>query len=577
MLTAAPTARSMARSVSWGRVVFAALVASAVTFVIMNALVYGPSYAGVTRADLDPFAEFAGGPGAALAFFCVVLLRARRTALLAGELPGAHAVAAGLLSALSLQLIFALLAPPVYLSETIFYLGLGLAAGLLASHLVRGRLTSRSLLYHASAHMRERPSPDAIASVIGRATSRSRPDSVLLWERPRTAGGDPASLLPSGAWVSPASPPLPVAGVGECARALQAALAANGGGWALVNLRRTDACALWRRRGVKQLLVVALRETPTPPGLRRVPSDPPSDEADAPQGLLTVGFRTRGPLPASVRDDYLFLAQQAASVLETVRLLKSAREEARRASDHDNRRRLAQELHDTIKNRWLGVGMLAEASLVGVPDDPRLNGLREKLALIRQEVDHALRHQREIIGRMRRPKRPPAGEENLVSQLEARAQWWSQASGVRLYFAVVGAPDAIPYQTARQLKPVLEEALANVATHARATAVRVTLAAEASVSPRNRTATPSSLATSSRPPTQSRSLILTVADDGVGGAPDEEDRTGGSGLRGMRARAREVGGSLMVHSHPGRGTTITLTIPVPPNPGPELGPDGGWD
>ena len=345
MLTAALTARSMARSVSWGRVLFAAMLAALITFVLMNAAVYGPRYAGVTGEALTLADEFASGPWAALAFFCAVLYRARHAALGAGDLPGAHALAAGVLSALCLQLIFALIAPPVYLSETLLYLGLGLAAGALAARLVRRRLASRSLLYRASAQMRAQPTTDAIASVIGHAMSRSRPDSVLLWERPRAAGdpaADPAVLLPRGAWVSPASPPLPVAGVGQCAQALNDALEANGGAWAIVNVRRTEACAPWRRRGGGQLLVVALRDTPTPPGVQGVSYEAPTAAGDAPAGLLAVGLRPTTHLPASTRDDYLFLAQQAAGALETARLLQSARDETKRASDHENRKRLAQ-------------------------------------------------------------------------------------------------------------------------------------------------------------------------------------------------------------------------------------------
>lgn len=559
----------MARSVSWGRVLFAALLASIITFVLMNATVYVFSYGGFTGDNLALVAEFAGGPGAALAFFCVVLYRARHAALGAAELPEAHAVAAGILSALSLQLIFALLAPPVYVSETLLYLALGLAAGALASRLVRRRLVSRSLLYRASAQMREHPTPDAIASLVGRAMFRSRPDSVVLWGRPHpTAGSAPGPLLPRGAWVSPASPPLPVGDVGCCADALNEALEANGGAWTIVNVRRTDACNGWQARGVRQILVVALRDTPAPPGVSGPAPDQRGDPEGAPAGLLTVGLRARGHVPTSSRDDYIFLAQQAAGVLETARLLQNARDEAKRISDHENRTRLAQELHDTIKNRWLGVGMLAEAGLAAIPADPRFDGLGEKLRLIRQEVENAQRQQRGIIARMRSPEDAPAEVGPLVADLEARAEWWSEASGVNLSFAAVGVPYSLPRDAARHLKPILEEALANVASHARATAVRVTLANVDRVES-------GKAAAAGLPSGSARVLVLTVADDGVGGAPTDEVSTSGSGLNGMCARARELGGGMSVDSPPGRGTTITVTVPgVPPGP-PAAEPNGG--
>jgi signal transduction histidine kinase len=52
-------------------------------------------------------------------------------------------------------------------------------------------------------------------------------------------------------------------------------------------------------------------------------------------------------------------------------------------------------------------------------------------------------------------------------------------------------------------------------------------------------------------------LVLTVEDDGVGGAAPER----GSGLRGLADRVEALGGALQLDSRPGAGTRLTAVIP----------------
>lgn len=80
---------------------------------------------------------------------------------------------------------------------------------------------------------------------------------------------------------------------------------------------------------------------------------------------------------------------------------------------------------------------------------------------------------------------------------------------------------------------VVSESLANVGKHARATSVSV------------------------RARTVAGSILVQVADDGVGGA----DAAGGSGLHGLGDRIEALGGHLDVHSPVGAGTRLTAEIP----------------
>jgi PAS domain S-box-containing protein len=81
---------------------------------------------------------------------------------------------------------------------------------------------------------------------------------------------------------------------------------------------------------------------------------------------------------------------------------------------------------------------------------------------------------------------------------------------------------------------VASEALANAAKHAHASNVGVTVSAD------------------------DRWIVLTIRDDGVGGA----DPSGGSGLIGLLDRVTALGGALTVHSDAGAGTVLTARIPV---------------
>ncbi|MGH3431961.1 MAG: sensor histidine kinase, partial [Thermocrispum sp.] len=55
---------------------------------------------------------------------------------------------------------------------------------------------------------------------------------------------------------------------------------------------------------------------------------------------------------------------------------------------------------------------------------------------------------------------------------------------------------------------------------------------------------------------------LRVSDDGAGFDPRRVERdTGGFGLRGMRERVAQVGGTLTVQSEPGAGTTVQVEVP----------------
>jgi signal transduction histidine kinase len=98
----------------------------------------------------------------------------------------------------------------------------------------------------------------------------------------------------------------------------------------------------------------------------------------------------------------------------------------------------------------------------------------------------------------------------------------------------VHADRRLPSRVEARAYYVVAEALANVAKHASATAVSVTVVRR-----------------------QNHAVVIEVADDGVGGA----DPNRGSGLRGLGDRVQALGGTLDVESSAGTGTRLRAEIP----------------
>jgi len=85
---------------------------------------------------------------------------------------------------------------------------------------------------------------------------------------------------------------------------------------------------------------------------------------------------------------------------------------------------------------------------------------------------------------------------------------------------------------------VVQEALANVAKHAKASNVDITFEIS------------------------NQEVVLTVHDDGVGAAPADMTRPRSHGIAGMRHRINVLGGRLDVSTGPGRGTTVQVRVPL---------------
>jgi signal transduction histidine kinase len=136
--------------------------------------------------------------------------------------------------------------------------------------------------------------------------------------------------------------------------------------------------------------------------------------------------------------------------------------------------------------------------------------------------------------------RPVAlAEGDFIEAVGAAARRFTGEAALALSFAVTGRARRLHADAEAMVLRIIQESLANVAKHAGARAVRLTLAYGR------------------------RRLRVTVADDGRGFAVERDFRSyaGHWGLLGMQERAGQAGGSLKVRSAPGCGTEVTVLVP----------------
>jgi len=245
------------------------------------------------------------------------------------------------------------------------------------------------------------------------------------------------------------------------------------------------------------------------------------------------------------------VAAQLAVAIENARLFDAAQQ----AAVLDERHRLARDLHDAVAQQLFSASLVAQAVGPAFARDP-VEGERRAEMLV-SLTRAALAEMRALLTELRplhpdangsAPSREPTGlarvrRDGLVAALRAYAGS-AVLSGLDVavmddgyYRSQGGAHDEVLYRIA-------QEALHNVAKHARATRAELRL---------------------ERCDDRVR---LRVSDDGIGFAIGEQDGTrsgverGGLGLRSMRERAAAVGGTLRVERGLVCGTVVEALLPL---------------
>ncbi|WP_341720764.1 histidine kinase [Micromonospora sp. FIMYZ51] len=217
---------------------------------------------------------------------------------------------------------------------------------------------------------------------------------------------------------------------------------------------------------------------------------------------------------------------------------------AQHSAAASERARLARELHDSVAKTLRGVSFAAVALPTLLRRQP---DLAEELAnTVSTGADTAIREARELLSGLRRDllRRP------LLDYLRQTCQEWTERTGVPIRLDA-GAVEPAP-ATRYELTRILNEALENVARHAHATLVWVSLHE------------------------WEGQVVMVIRDDGAGFTPPRDLTTlsaaGSFGIIGMIERAQAAGGRLRLDSRTGLGTAVIATLPLSP----ALTSSGGW-
>ena len=381
------------------------------------------------------------------------------------------------------------------------------------------------------------------AELIARTVLRlAAADRVVVWSRP-----DP--VVPVGDRAGDAAGAeglVPVTEVGDGCPAMAVADEAALAGWAL------SSGAAVRRDEDGELEAVAEG------GLSSLPQLTTRDR-DRDRALVVVplvGSRQRRDVLVVSRapGDRGFATGDVSTALTFAGHVSLALEVATRQRDQERiqlleeRARIARDLHDHVIQQLFAAGMTVQGVTASLGDGPQAELLDRVVDL----VDDAVGQIRTSIFQLRAQPRDPEGLRTGVLAAVAEVR---PALGFAPHVRFEGPVDAVSdAELTRDVQAVVRESLSNVARHAHASVVTLTVAA------------------------QDGRLSVTVLDDGIG--LDEGDDGDGvrrrSGLANLESRARERGGAMRLSgSRAGRtapisgagnaarsGTTVSWWVPL---------------
>ena len=237
-------------------------------------------------------------------------------------------------------------------------------------------------------------------------------------------------------------------------------------------------------------------------------------------------------VPAFTADDekiIQMLAAYAAAAIQNARLY----ENTHRLAVLEERERIGMDLHDGIIQSIYGVGLSLESALHSLEEDPQDAKTRVQHSI--ESLNQAIRDLRAYILDLR-PRQ--LGSEGLLRGLNRLVNEFRANTFVAVQFSV---PDqelqGLSSSRATALFHICQEALANIAKHAEAKQVDISLWC-----------------------TEER-VLMEIHDHGNGFDMETTNATIGHGLANMQTRARAVGGDVDISSVIGEGTTVLAWVP----------------
>jgi PAS domain S-box-containing protein len=210
---------------------------------------------------------------------------------------------------------------------------------------------------------------------------------------------------------------------------------------------------------------------------------------------------------------------------------KRHEEQTRWSTVLEERARMARDVHDTLAQGFTGIILNLEAAEEACADLPK--EARDRIARARDVARSSLEEARRSVLALSSPL--PVNDD-LTGAIRALVDHCRLSTKTQVEFSTQGTAVRLARPVAEDLLRVVQQAVDNALTHARASSVHIELAFN------------------------EKEVRLQIKDDGKGFDVRKVRR--GVGLIGMRERAKEIGGKFTLKSKPGRGTRVELTVPL---------------
>lgn len=230
--------------------------------------------------------------------------------------------------------------------------------------------------------------------------------------------------------------------------------------------------------------------------------------------------------------------QQGQAAQQTGKYRDQLLQQVGKTAAQEERNRLARDLHDSIKQQIFSIAVSTAAVKVRWEHD----GVSARKTL--DDIEVTAREAQVEMQALLQQLRPVALENvGLIESLRTQCQALGYRTGalVRAELGELPTDEQIPLGTQETLFRIVQEGFANIARHARASSVWLSLRR------------------------QNHALLLEIGDDGQGfDLPCDAKRSGqgGMGLANVRERVGTLGGSVTIWSQPGNGTTLHIYVPL---------------
>ena len=206
-------------------------------------------------------------------------------------------------------------------------------------------------------------------------------------------------------------------------------------------------------------------------------------------------------------------------------------------AQEEERKKISRELHDVIAQTLTGINV----RLAALKTDSTVSSktLQSKITSTQRLVEKSV----DIVHRFARELRPSVLDDlGLIPALQSFMTCFMKETGIRVTLTAFAGIDQAESTTRTVLYRIAQEALTNVARHAKA--------GQAEVSIQN----------------PDGGICMEITDNGCGFAVEGKGsakKNNRLGLLGMRERVEMIGGTFCVKSAPGKGTTVRIEVPAP--------------